>query len=44
MTRFAFAFAATAVVWLSAPAGADAARVAVGLSRGADTAAVVNAI
>jgi len=44
MTRLAFAFAATAVVWLSAPAGADAARVAVGLSRGADTAAVVNAI
>lgn len=44
MTRLALAFAAAAVVWLSAPAGADAARVAVGLSRGADTAAVVNAI
>ena len=44
MTRLAFAFAAAAVVWLSAPAGADAARVAVGLSRGADAAAVINAI
>jgi hypothetical protein len=44
MTRLALTFAAAAVVWLSAPAGADAARVAVGLSRGTDTAAVINAI
>ena len=44
MTRLALTFVAAAVVWLSAPAGADAARVAVGLSRGADAAAVINAI
>jgi len=44
MTRLAVAFAAAAVVWLSAPADADAARVAVGLSRGTDAAAVINAI
>ena len=44
MTRLALAFAAATVVWLAAPAGADAARVAVGLSRGADTVAVIDAI
>ena len=44
MTRLALAFAAASVTWLAAPAGADAARVAVGLNRGADTAAVVDAI
>ncbi|MEP7224554.1 MAG: S8 family serine peptidase [Actinomycetota bacterium] len=44
MTRLALAFAAATVVWLAAPTGANAARVAVGLSRGADTAAVIDAI
>ena len=44
MTRLALAFAAATVIWLAVPAGADAARVAVGLSRGANTAAVIDAI
>jgi len=44
VTRLALAFAAATVIWLAVPAGADAARVAVGLSRGANTAAVIDAI
>ena len=44
MRRLALAFAAATVIWLAAPAGADAARVAVGLSQGADTATVIDAI
>ncbi len=44
MTRLALAVAAASALWLAAPAGANAARVAVGLDRGADRAAVIDAI
>ncbi len=44
MTRWALAFAAATLVWLVAPSTAGAARVAVGLARGADRAAVADAI
>jgi hypothetical protein len=44
MTRLVLAAAVASALWLAVPAGADAARVAVGLHRGADRAAVVDAI
>jgi subtilisin family serine protease len=44
MTRLALALAVVAATWLGLPAAADAARVAVGLGRGADPAAVADAI
>jgi len=44
VTRLALAVAAASALWLAAPAGANAARVAVGLDRGADRAAVIDAI
>jgi len=44
MRRLALAVAAASALWLAAPAGASAARVAVGLDRGADKAAVMDAI
>jgi subtilase family protein len=44
MIRLAVVVATAAVAWLCVPAGADAARVAVGLGRGVDRAAVAAAI
>ncbi|MDH5281083.1 MAG: S8 family serine peptidase [Thermoleophilia bacterium] len=44
MIRLALVVAVASALWLAAPAGADAARVAVGLQRGADRSAVIDAI
>jgi len=44
MIRLVLAVAAASTLWLTSPAGANAARVAVGLDRGADRAAVIAAI
>jgi len=44
MIRLALAFVAASALWLAAPAGADAARVAVGLQRGVDRASITEAI
>lgn len=44
MTRFALAITAVAAAWLALPLPADAARVAVGLGRGADPTIVASAI
>jgi subtilisin family serine protease len=44
MTRLALVVAAASALWLAAPSGANAARVAVGLQRGADRTAVSGAI
>jgi subtilisin family serine protease len=44
MIRLLLVIAAASALWLAAPAGAGAARVAVGLHRGADRAEVANAI
>ncbi|HEU5251521.1 MAG TPA: S8 family serine peptidase, partial [Thermoanaerobaculia bacterium] len=44
MTRFALAITSVAAAWLALPLPADAARVAVGLGRGADPTIVASAI
>jgi subtilisin family serine protease len=44
MTRLMLAVVAAGALWLAIPAGADAARVAVGLQPGADKASIIDAI
>jgi len=44
MIRLALVVTVVSALWLAAPAGAGAARVAVGLERGADRAAVIDAV